>query len=222
MKLLLINPKYPESFWSFKWAVDKVLPGKRAINPPLGLATLAALCPPHWQVTIVDENIESVAARSEADLVGVCGMGVQFPRQKELLAYYRSAASSSSPAAATPRCAPSATPMLADTVVAGEAEYIWKVLRRLRNRRGATTLPRDRLGATGGFADTAFRPAQARPVHQRDAAVLARLPVPLRVLRHHRDVRAQAAHEEPGAGRARAGRAAGRPACATCSSSTTT
>ena len=46
MRLLLINPRFPESFWSFRWAIERVLPGKRAINPPLGLATLAALCPP--------------------------------------------------------------------------------------------------------------------------------------------------------------------------------
>lgn len=48
VRLLLINPRFPESFWSFRWAVQKVLPGKRAINPPLGLATLAALSPSHW------------------------------------------------------------------------------------------------------------------------------------------------------------------------------
>ncbi len=42
MRLLLVNPRFPESFWSFKWAADRVFPGKRAINPPLGLATLAA------------------------------------------------------------------------------------------------------------------------------------------------------------------------------------
>jgi len=90
VRLLLINPKYPESFWSFSWAVREVLPGKRAINPPLGLATLAALCPADWQVTIVDENIESVPLAPEADVIGVCGMGVQFLRQAELLAYYRS------------------------------------------------------------------------------------------------------------------------------------
>ena len=46
MKILLINPKFPESFWSFKWAIDTVLPNDiRAVNPPLGLATLAALSP---------------------------------------------------------------------------------------------------------------------------------------------------------------------------------
>ena len=83
VRLLLVNPRFPESFWSFRWAVDEILPGKRALNPPLGLATLAALCPPGWDVRIVDENVESIPLESEADIVGVCGMGVQFERQCE-------------------------------------------------------------------------------------------------------------------------------------------
>ena len=60
MRLLLINPRFPESFWTFKWAIDSVLPRTRATNPPLGLATLAALCPADWKITIVDENVETV------------------------------------------------------------------------------------------------------------------------------------------------------------------
>jgi hypothetical protein len=44
LRLLLVNPALPESFWSFRWALEEVLGGKRALNPPLGLATLAALC----------------------------------------------------------------------------------------------------------------------------------------------------------------------------------
>jgi hypothetical protein len=39
-------------------------------------------------VSIVDENVESVPLDPQADIVGVCGMGVQFARQSELLAYY--------------------------------------------------------------------------------------------------------------------------------------
>ena len=76
MLLLLVNPRFPESFWTFRWAIDEVLPGRRATNPPLGLATLAALCPPSWEVTIVDENVESLPQAPDADLIGVCGMGV--------------------------------------------------------------------------------------------------------------------------------------------------
>ena len=91
MRFLLINPALPESFWSFRWALEEVLGGKRALNPPLGLATLAALCPPHWQVTIVDENVEPLDEAPAADLIGIGGMGVQAPRQKELLQRYRAA-----------------------------------------------------------------------------------------------------------------------------------
>jgi radical SAM superfamily enzyme YgiQ (UPF0313 family) len=105
--------------------VDTVLPGKRAINPPLGLATLAALCPAGWDVTIVDENITSLPLDPEADIVGICGMGVQFPRQRELLAYYRRRGHHVVAGGSFASLCPERYDGLADTVVAGEAEYVW-------------------------------------------------------------------------------------------------
>jgi radical SAM superfamily enzyme YgiQ (UPF0313 family) len=126
MHLLLINPKFPESFWSFKWAIDNILPGKRAVNPPLGLATLAALCPNDWQIEIIDENIEPVPQTTTADIVGICGMGVQFPRQRELLAYYRGLGRTVVAGGSYASLCPEEYVELADTVVAGEAEYVWK------------------------------------------------------------------------------------------------
>ena len=126
MKLLLINPRYPESFWSFRWAVREILPNKRMLNPPLGLATLAALCPPNWQVTIVDENVESIPLAPEVDMVGVCGMGVQFPRQRELLEYYRHGGYYVVAGGSLASLCPERFAACADTVVAGEAEYIWR------------------------------------------------------------------------------------------------
>ena len=125
MRLLLINPRYPESFWSFRWAVERILPGKRAINPPLGLATLAALCPPSWDVRIVDENVESVPLDPQADLIGICGMGVQFARQAELLRYYRAKGHYVVAGGSFASLCPERYADLADCVVAGEAEYIW-------------------------------------------------------------------------------------------------
>jgi radical SAM superfamily enzyme YgiQ (UPF0313 family) len=125
MRLLLINPRYPESFWSFKWAVESVLPGKRAINPPLGLATLAALCPPDWEVEIVDENVEPVPLAPEADIVGVCGMGVQSERQKALLQFYRARGHYVVAGGSYASLCPEQYAGLADSVIAGEAEYIW-------------------------------------------------------------------------------------------------
>jgi radical SAM superfamily enzyme YgiQ (UPF0313 family) len=143
MRLLLINPKYPESFWSFKWAVDHVLPNKRAINPPLGLATLAALCPPSWEVEIVDENVESIPLDPEADLIGVCGMGVQFERQSELLRYYRGRGYYVVAGGSFASLCPERYALLADTVVAGEAEYIWPRFCAEFERRCAAGLYRE-------------------------------------------------------------------------------
>jgi len=126
MRLLLINPRFNESFWSFKWAVDKMLSGKRAMNPPLGLATLAALCPPDWQVEIVDENIESLPLAPQADIIGICGMGVQAPRQKDLLCFYRSKGYYVVAGGSYASLCPELYHGVADTVICGEAEYIWR------------------------------------------------------------------------------------------------
>jgi radical SAM superfamily enzyme YgiQ (UPF0313 family) len=126
MRLLLINPRFPESFWSFKWAMDTVVNGRKTINPPLGLATLAALCPPDWEVTICDENIETLPLAPEADIVGICGMGVQFSRQRELLGYYRNSGYYVVAGGSYASLCPEEYASIADTVVAGEAEYIWK------------------------------------------------------------------------------------------------
>ncbi|HEU4353700.1 MAG TPA: radical SAM protein [Burkholderiales bacterium] len=125
MRLLLVNPAAPESFWSFRWALESVLGGKRALNPPLGLATLAALCPPHWEVTIVDENVEPLPAAPRADLIGIGGMGVQAPRQKELLQRYRAAGYRVVAGGSYASLCPHEYLDFADTVIAGEAEYIW-------------------------------------------------------------------------------------------------
>jgi radical SAM superfamily enzyme YgiQ (UPF0313 family) len=124
VRLLLVNPALPESFWSFRWWVN-MAPGKRAINLPLGLATLAGLCPPHWKVRIVDENVESLPLEPEVDLVGVCGMGTQLERQSEILRYYRGQGLLTVAGGSFASLCPERYAELVDFVVAGEAEYIW-------------------------------------------------------------------------------------------------
>ncbi len=152
MRLLLINPKCPESFWSFTWALRDVLPDKKAVNPPLGLATLAALCPSGWEVEIVDENIEGIPLASDADIVGICGMGVQFRRQSELLAYYRKRGHHVVVGGSNASLCPEAYEALADTVVAGEAEYIWPAF--CRDFEAGTAKPLYRETGTVDLADS--------------------------------------------------------------------
>ncbi|MDO8462633.1 MAG: radical SAM protein [Deltaproteobacteria bacterium] len=125
MKLLLINPKFPESFWSFSWALENITHDKKAVNSPLGLATLAALTPEGWEITIIDENVEPIDWSFEADLVGVCGMGVQVSRQKEILKHFRQKGCYGIAGGSYASLCPEEYSGCADTVIAGEAERIW-------------------------------------------------------------------------------------------------
>ena len=58
MKVLLIYPIFPTSFWSFEKAVEGI--GKKAFMPPLSLITVAALLPQEWEFRLRDRNIEPV------------------------------------------------------------------------------------------------------------------------------------------------------------------
>jgi radical SAM superfamily enzyme YgiQ (UPF0313 family) len=77
MNALLIYPKFPETYWSFKYALSFV--GKRAAQPPLGLMTVAALLPDYWHKRLVDTNVERLRDRDLdwADVVLLSGMHIQ-------------------------------------------------------------------------------------------------------------------------------------------------
>ena len=68
-KILFVYPRFPVSFWSFGYI--QRIGGFTAVMPPLGLAILAALTPPEFDVEIVDENIEAVDLDAECDLVAL-------------------------------------------------------------------------------------------------------------------------------------------------------
>ncbi len=77
MNALLIYPRFPDTYWSFKHALSFV--GKRAAQPPLGLMTVAALLPESWRKRLVDTNVERLrdADLAWADVVLLGGMQVQ-------------------------------------------------------------------------------------------------------------------------------------------------
>jgi radical SAM superfamily enzyme YgiQ (UPF0313 family) len=56
MRVLLVYPEDPDTFWSFKHVLRLV--AKRAPLPPLGLLTVAAMLPANWEVRLVDMNVE--------------------------------------------------------------------------------------------------------------------------------------------------------------------
>ena len=56
MKILLVSPRTPNTFWSFKHVLRFV--AKKAAFPPLGLITVAAMLPDDWELKLVDLNVD--------------------------------------------------------------------------------------------------------------------------------------------------------------------
>ena len=83
MRILLIYPLFPKSFWSFEKALALV--DRQALLPPLGLITVAAILPQEWDFKLVDRNLRQVteAEWDWAELVILSGMIVQ---KEDLLA----------------------------------------------------------------------------------------------------------------------------------------
>ncbi len=86
MKILLVYPKYPDTFWSFKYALKFV--SKKAAFPPLGLLTVAAMLPGDWEKKLVDMNVNGLndSDIKWADYVFISAMTVQKKSVKEVIA----------------------------------------------------------------------------------------------------------------------------------------
>src|SRR5262249_38597618 len=54
IKVLMIWPRFPSSFWSFDGVMNLV--PVNTDQPPLGLLTVAALCPKNWMLKLIDRS----------------------------------------------------------------------------------------------------------------------------------------------------------------------
>lgn len=85
MKILLVYPETPSTFWSFKDALKFV--SKKAAEPPLGLITVAAMLPAEWELKLIDLNITNLEDDQIlwADFVFLSGMNIQINSFKEVI-----------------------------------------------------------------------------------------------------------------------------------------
>jgi radical SAM superfamily enzyme YgiQ (UPF0313 family) len=91
MRILLVSPEYPDTFWSFKHALRFIR--KKANLPPLGLLTVAALLPKEWEKRLVDMNIQPLTAKdlAWADYVFLSAMVAQRQSVQEVVARCKAA-----------------------------------------------------------------------------------------------------------------------------------
>lgn len=86
MKILLLYPGFPDTFWSFKHALKFIR--KRAALPPLGLLTVAAMLPAEWEKRLVDVNVRALREKdlAWADVVMISAMIAQRESAVQLIA----------------------------------------------------------------------------------------------------------------------------------------
>jgi len=89
MKILLVYPHYPDTFWSFRYALKFI--DRKASFPPLGLLTVAAMLPAEWEKRLVDMNVRALSDEvlAWADYVFISAMTIQRNSAQEVIARCR-------------------------------------------------------------------------------------------------------------------------------------
>jgi len=91
MRVLLVYPSFPDTFWSFRYALKFI--GRKSPFPPLGLLTVAAMLPEAWEKRLVDLNVRPLCQEdlTWADCVFVSAMAVQRQSVRDVLDRCRAA-----------------------------------------------------------------------------------------------------------------------------------
>jgi len=130
IKVLLVWPRFPASFWSFSQMLD-LLP-QTVLHPPLGLITVAALCPKSWTLRLIDRNFEELRDSDLrwADLVMVSGMRVHDADMRDVLRRARSLGKRTMVGGPYASSQPEALAPLSDHVVVGEPDEVFDGIAR--------------------------------------------------------------------------------------------
>lgn len=86
MKILLVYPKYPDTFWSFTHALEVM--DKKAAMPPLGLLTIAAMIEEMHELKLIDMNVNTISDEDIlwADYIFISAMITQKDSAEKVIA----------------------------------------------------------------------------------------------------------------------------------------
>ena len=139
LKVLMVWPHFPPSFWGFEGVLEMI--PEQSIMPPLGLVTVAALCPASWEIRLLDRAFEELLDEDLlwADLVMVSAMIAQRTDALSTLARARALDRRTFIGGPWASSQPELLLEHADHVLAGEAEEVfadiavrWKRAKRER------------------------------------------------------------------------------------------
>ena len=122
INVLMVWPRFPPSFWGFEGVIE-MLP-EAAMTPPLGLITVAALCPPSWTIRLIDHAFDELREEDLlwADLVMISAMHAQRRDARSILAQARKLGRRTFVGGPWASTDPDVVVQEADHVLVGEAE----------------------------------------------------------------------------------------------------
>src|SRR5260370_12798390 len=140
IKVLMVCPRFPASFWSLA-EVMEIVP-ERSLVPPLGLITVAGLCPKQWKIRLVDLAFEELSDEDIlwADLVMVSAMAVQREGVRQTLERASKLNRRTMIGGPYASSEPEALLPLADHVVVGEPDEIFPEIAAALARGSARSL----------------------------------------------------------------------------------
>ncbi|HVN84923.1 MAG TPA: radical SAM protein [Candidatus Binatia bacterium] len=123
MKIYLIAPKNPESFWTF----DRILPSlnKRCVFPNLSLPTVAGLTSREHELVLCDENVDSIDFETDADIVGITGYVIHKQRIFEIIDAFKQRGKFVVVGGPFASLCPEELRDKVDVLFVDEAEYTW-------------------------------------------------------------------------------------------------
>jgi radical SAM superfamily enzyme YgiQ (UPF0313 family) len=134
VRTLLVWPRFPPSFWGFGGMLS-LLP-ERTIMPPLGLLTIAALCPRGWPLRLIDCSFEDLTDGDlfGAELVMLSAMHAQREEVREIASRARKLGRRTILGGPYASSQPREALQIADHVVAGEPDEVFgEIARALEN-----------------------------------------------------------------------------------------
>jgi len=88
MRVLLIYPVFPPTFWSYEKILELV--NRKVLLPPLGLITVAAILPQEWEFKLVDRNIRP-ATEAEWEWADIIILSAMIVQKNDLLSQIKEA-----------------------------------------------------------------------------------------------------------------------------------
>ncbi|MBI4591164.1 MAG: DUF4070 domain-containing protein [Candidatus Rokubacteria bacterium] len=123
--VLMVCPEFPKTYWGLQYSLP--LFGRKALMPPLGLLTVAAMIPPAYEVRVVDLNCQPLTQKDLdwADMVCFSAMHTQQVSLFETARRCRTAGKLVVFGGPFPTLSPEQCRPYCDVLVLNEAEVTW-------------------------------------------------------------------------------------------------